>query len=166
MKLIIRSIILSAAIGLAACSPRFDWRETRSNDAPFSILMPGKALSDTKSMQLEGVDVKMTMLAGEAGGVSFAVGSTKLADVGHAGLIMEAMKKGMVRNVQGNADNTRVTPEGDVEVRGKLRNDVPVLMVGRFLIRGPWVYQIVILGPEKAVSRDVIDTFMTSFKTN
>ncbi|MBC3916825.1 hypothetical protein H8L32_05000 [Undibacterium sp. CY18W] len=166
MKILIKSIILSAAIGLAACSPQFDWRETRSNDAPFSILMPGKAVSDTKNMQLEGIDVKMTMLAGEAGGVSFAVGSTKAVDAGNAGLIMEAMKKGMIRNVQGNADNTRITPGGDVEVRGKLRNDVPVLMVGRFLIRGPWVYQIVILGPEKTVSRDVIDTFMTSFKAN
>jgi hypothetical protein len=128
--------------------------------------MPGKAVSDGKSLQLEGVDIKMTMLATEAGGVSFAVGSAKIDDPGKTGLVMEAMKKGMIKNVQGSPENTSSTTSGDIEVRGKLRNGEPVLMAARFLIRGPWVYQIVILGPEKVVSRDVIDTFMTSFKTN
>lgn len=149
-----------------ACSPKFDWRDARSTEAPFTVLMPGKPLGDSKDMQLAGMNIKMGMLATEVAGISFAVGSIRVEDAGKAGLLMEAMKNGMIRNVQGTAETTRISPSGNIEVHGKLKNGTPVLMVGRFLIHTPWVYQIVMLGDEKAMKQDVIDTFMTSFKTN
>ncbi|MFZ6731223.1 hypothetical protein ACO0LG_04795 [Undibacterium sp. Ji42W] len=159
------ALVLASLLLLNACSPKFDWRDARGNNAPFSILMPGKPLSDTKDLQLEGIKVKMDMLAGEVGGISFAVGSSKAEDAGKAGQIMEAMKKGMIRNIQGTPETTKST--GDMlEVRGKLRNGQPVMMVARFLTRGPWAYQIIMLGQEKDMKQDVIDTYMTSFKSS
>lgn len=167
--LLLSSLIVSLIIGLvplSACSPKFDWRDARGSNAPFSILMPGKPLGDSKDMQLEGINVKMDMLAGEVGGISFAVGSTKVDDASKAGLIMEAMKKGMIKNIQGTPETTKNSGADMLEVRGKLRNGQPVMMVGRFLVRGPWVYQIIMLGQEKDMKQDVIDTYMTSFKSN
>lgn len=167
MKSVIhRAVLFVSLVLLSACSPKFDWRDARSNDAPYTILMPGKPMSDSKDLQLEGISLKMSMLAGEAGGISFAVGSTRAEDAGKAGLIMEAMKKGMINNIQGTAETTKTTAPDTVEVRGKLRNGQPIMMVGRFLIRGPWVYQIVMLGQEKDMKQEVTDTFMTSFKTH
>ncbi|MES2040112.1 MAG: hypothetical protein V4495_20035 [Pseudomonadota bacterium] len=161
-----RALLLSSLILLSACSPKFDWRDARGSNAPFSILMPGKPLGDSKDMQLEGINVKMDMLAGEVGGISFAVGSTKVDDASKARLIMEAMKKGMIRNIQGTPETTKSSGTDMLEVRGKLRNGQPVMLVGRFLVRGPWVYQIIMLGQEKDMKQDVIDTYMTSFKSN
>ncbi|MFZ6871896.1 hypothetical protein ACO0LF_07525 [Undibacterium sp. Di27W] len=161
-----RAILLSSLVLCTACSPKFDWRDTRGSDAPYSILMPGKALSDSKDLQLEGIHLKMSMQATEVGGISFAVGSSKVEDAGQTSLVMEAMKKGMIRNVQGTPETTRSTGPDMLEVRGKLRNGQPIMMVGRFLVRGPWVYQIVMLGQEKDMKQDVIDTYMTSFKSN
>lgn len=166
MKPVLRcALLLASLLLLNACSPKFDWRDARGSNAPFSILMPGKPLTDSKDMQLEGINLKMDMLAGEVGGISFAVGSTKVEDAGKTGLVMEAMKKGMIRNIQGTPETTRNTGTDMLEVRGKLRNGQPVMMVGRFLARGPWVYQIIMLGQEKDMKQDVIDTFMTSFKS-
>ncbi|MFZ6746421.1 hypothetical protein ACO0LC_24580 [Undibacterium sp. JH2W] len=161
-----RVVLLSGLMLCAACSPKFDWRDTRGSDAPYSILMPGKTAGDSKDLQLEGIHLKMGMQATEVGGISFAVGSTKVGDTGQTGLVMEAMKKGMIRNVQGTPETTKITGPDMLEVRGKLHNGQAIMMVGRFLVRGPWVYQIVMLGQEKDMKQDVIDTYMTSFKAN
>ena len=161
-----RCLLLASLILLIACSPKFDWRDARGSNAPFSILMPGKPMSDSKDMQLEGLAIKMDMLAGEAGGISFAVGSTKVEDPGKSGLVMEAMKKGMLMNIQGTPEATTSIGADMLEVRGKLRNGQPIMMLARFLIRGPWVYQIIMLGQEKDMKQEVIDTYMTSFKSN
>ncbi|WP_162057094.1 hypothetical protein [Undibacterium sp. KW1] len=167
MKPVLRcALMLASLLLLNACSPKFDWRDARGSNAPFSILMPGKPLSDSKDMQLEGIKVKMDMLAGEVGGISFAVGSTKAEDAGKAGLIMEAMKKGMINNIQGTPETTKSLSADMLQVHGKLRSGQPVTMVGRFLVRGPWVYQIIMLGQQKDMKQDVIDTYMTSFKSN
>ncbi len=167
MKSFTKHVLLVSTLLLAtACSPKFDWRDARGNDAPFTILMPGKALSDSKDLQLEGMKLKVSMLATEVEGISFAVASTKAEDAGKAGQIMEAMKNGMIKNLQGTPETTKTTSAGTIEVRGKLQNGTPALMIGRFLIHGPWVYQIVMLGQEKDMKQDVVDTFMTSFKAN
>lgn len=155
--------LLSSLLLCAACSPKFDWREVRGSDAPYSVLLPGKPTSFSKELQLEGVTLNMTMQAAQARGVSFAVGSARVAPE-RAVAVLAAMKAGMLRNVQGGVADA---PAGtDIEVHGKLRDGQTVLLAGRFVARGPWVYQAIVMGPEPAVSREVIDTFMTSFKTN
>lgn len=162
-----KKIFLTCAVLLCvACSPKFDWREVRGTEAAYSILMPGKPASFSKEMQLAGITLKMTMTATEAGGVNFAVGSAKLGDPGQAGVVIEAMKTGMIHNIQGQVTSTNTAGNDSIEVHGKLQNGTPVLMVGRFLIRGNWVYQVVAIGTEKALTREVIDTYMTSLKTN
>lgn len=164
-----KALLMSSMFVLMACSPKFDWREIRGTDAPYTVLMPGKPASASKDMQLQGVALHMNMTASEVAGINFAVGSAKLSNPGDAGIVIEAMKKGMINNIQGSL-NTNTGQGGnagnDIEVRGQLKNGDAVIMAARFITKGPWVYQAVILGPEKAVTRDVIDTFMTSFKTN
>jgi hypothetical protein len=39
-------------------------------------------------------------------------------------------------------------------------------MAARFIIRGPQVYQVIAIGPAKKLKQDVIDTYMSSFKTD
>ncbi|MBI3284441.1 MAG: hypothetical protein HYZ65_06250 [Burkholderiales bacterium] len=159
-------VLVSTLLLCSACSPKFDWREIRGNDAPYTVLLPGKPTSFSKDMLLDGVELKMTMTASEAGGVSFAVGSAKLGRPEQAPHVLDAMKAGMVSNIHGKLADGTPAGAGDIEIHGQLQNGAPVLLVGRFVARGPWVYQAVIMGPERAVSREVIDTFMTSFKTN
>ena len=160
-----KTLLIASLLVCTACSPQFDWREIRGTDAPYTVLMPAKPASASKEMQLQGIALNMNMTASEVSGINFAVGSAKLNNPGDAGIVLDAMKKGMINNIQGTL-NTHTSNNNDIEVRGQLKNGEAVLMAARFVSKGPWVYQVVILGPEKVVTRDVIDTFMTSFKTN
>lgn len=167
MRLITRLMLTAGcALLLNACSPQFDWREVRGNDAPFSILMPGKPASMSKPVVLAGLPLTMQMTAAEAGGISFAIGTLKLDDAGQAGKVSEAMKQGMLRNIQAAATTDSHIPGDVLQIHGRLGNGEPVLMAARFVIQGERIYQIIALGPEKKLNQDLIDTFMRSFRTN
>jgi len=117
---------LLAAGALAACSPKFDWRDFRSTDAPYTIMLPGKAATHTRAVNLDGQEVKMTMSAAEVDGTMFAVGTAELPDAAKAAQAVQAMKLAMVRNIGGT-----ITKEGtkdgafEVEARGVAPNGAP-----------------------------------------
>jgi hypothetical protein len=120
---------------LLACSPQFDWREVRGSDAPFRVLMPAKPASFSR-VQLAGLTLNMQMTAADAAGVNFAVGSVRLDDPGKAGVVAEAMKDGMLKNMQGQVTQAASSPDGIVEMQGNYGGEV-VTMAARFIIRGP-----------------------------
>ena len=51
MKRIPLALLMAAA--LSACSPQYDWRDYRSNDAPYAVLFPGKPASQTRAIKLD-----------------------------------------------------------------------------------------------------------------
>lgn len=160
---------LCCAVLLCACSPKFDWREVRGGDAPYSVLLPAKPSTYSRAMQLEGVPLTMQMTGADADGVSFAIGSAKIDDATKIPAVLAAMKSGMLSNIHGTitSEKTSTTLQGsDIEARGNLQNGQPVILAAKFVTRGPWVYQVIVMGREKAVTRDAIDTYMTSFKIN
>jgi hypothetical protein len=157
---------LLAALVLGACSPKFDWRDFRSNDAPYAVLFPGKPASHTREVNLDGLAVKMTMAASDIEGTMFAVGSAELADAEQAPAAVQAMKTAMLRNI-GAAQPVETTKDGAFEVIAHgMNRGVPMLMHGRFLARGKRVYQLIVIGPEKDFRKENVETFMSSFKLN
>ncbi|MFZ6748764.1 hypothetical protein [Undibacterium sp. Ren11W] len=149
---------------LMACSPKFDWREVRGVDAPFTILMPAKAASFSRLMELDGVNLNLQMTAADAGGVSFAVGYAKVTETSKIPGVLAAMQAGMLKNIQATSSKSRQPNGSEIEALGQLQNGQAVKLLGRFVARGNWVYQVVIIGPEKTLSAEVVDTFLTSFK--
>ena len=160
--------IITLALLLIACSPKFDWREVRGTEAPFTILLPAKPDTVSRDMLLAGVEIKMQMMAAEIDGVSFAVGSAKVNDASKISGVLDAMQQGMLNNIHAVAEKENSAASTlsakDVVAYGKLANGQSVKFVGRFMARGAWVYQIVIIGKEKMLTPEVVDTFMTSFK--
>ncbi len=156
---------LLATGALAACSPKFDWRDFRSTDAPYTVMLPGKAATYTRAVNLDGQEVKMTMSAAEVEGTMFAVGTAELPDAAKAAQAVQAMKLAMVRNIGGTITKES-TRDGafEVEARGAAPNGAPLAMHGRFLAKDKRVYQVVILGNQKHFDADTVDTFLSSFK--
>ncbi|WP_394780904.1 hypothetical protein [Undibacterium sp.] len=165
-------------LALAACSPKLDWREVHGADAPYTALLPAKPTSFSREIDLHGIKMTMNMMAADVDGTTFAIGSAKLPDNAQALAALEGMKEGMLKNIAGNitsdkkgdasaatTNGSRQTRSYDVEAHGSLQNGQPVVMAARFVASDQWVYQAVIVGNEKVVTRDAIDTFMTSFKT-
>lgn len=164
--------VLAAAGVFSACSPTFDWRDYHSADAPYSALFPGKPSTHTRTIDLDGLQVSMTMTASDVDGNTFAVGSATLPDAAKAPAALAAMKTALIKNIgatvkdQTTAATAPVSDTAlDIEVRGT-QNGKPVWLVGRFLAQDKRIYQIIVVAKEKPVSRENIDMFMGSFKLN
>jgi hypothetical protein len=160
--------IVAAACLLSACSPKFDWRDYRSADAPYNVLFPGKPSTHTRAIDLDGLQVNMTMTAAEVDGNTFAVGSATLPDAAKASAALAAMKTALINNIGATATSPVATASAnsiEIEASG-IQNGKPVLLVGHFLAQDKRIYQVIVLSKDKQVSRENIDMFMGSFKLN
>ena len=160
--------LIGASLLLTSCTPRHDWREIRSERPPYSVLLPAKPNSQTREIQLGDLKVAMTMTAVEVDHATYAVGCAELADPDAAKTAMLLMKTALVGHLNGklrkeevidNATENRI----DLEATGTPQGE-PRIVVARFIAHQKFAYQIVLTGPEKQVTRDQIDTFITSFK--
>jgi hypothetical protein len=170
---------LAGCLLLLACSPPFDWREVRGAEAPYVILMPAKPTSSTRNVDLGGGPISMTMSVARAEDISFSITSGKLAQPAAAEATLLAMKSSLLRNTSAairketastTADGTKLLAlEGTFSLAppaptAKPGNAAQALLAARFAARNGFVYQVVAYGPEKALSGQVLDTFLTSFR--
>lgn len=172
------TIFIASLFLLSACSPKYDWREVRSETAPYMVALPTKPTTHTREIDLKGIPVSMTMVASEVDDITFAVGSAELPDAVQAQVSLAAMKTAMVNNIGGtirqekvltmlqsmNAPGTVALTE--IEASGPTSNGQKRVLFARFLAKEKHVYQLVVIGPEKSVSRDVVTIFFSSFKLN
>lgn len=157
---------------LAACSPQYDWREVRGTGAAFTIVLPGKPASHTRTINLDGLPVTMTMTGAEVDHVSFAVGTAELPEVAQVEKAIGAMKAALVRNIGGTLNQEKAvaasgTPAIEIEASGPPAAHTggrPRMLLARFLARDRRVYQLVVIGADKPGVREAADTFFTSFK--
>jgi hypothetical protein len=171
---ILAPVALLALGLLAACSPQYNWRDYRSVDAPYTVLFPSKPESYTRTIDLDGVKVDMTMTATEIDGNTFAVGSATMADTGKTRAALAAMKTALVNNIAGKIDSEKAVATAgasgmaaslDIRAHG-MRSGAPILLAAHFAARGQRIYQVIVVGNEKTVAGENIDTFFNSFKLN
>ena len=174
------ALAVGACAILLACAPKFDWREVHGKDAPFVVVLPAKPSSIARQINLDGTTVTMQMTAAEVDGVTFAVGNAELPDAAKARAALPAMKNALVNNIKGtvksesSASAALASPGGNQQtsalsieaegVRGAAAE--PTLLIARFIAQDRRIYQLVVIGKPQAVSRDAVDTFLTSFKLN
>jgi len=169
---------LLTTVFVSACSPKFNWRDYRSNDAPYTVQFPGKPAQQTRTVDLDGQQVSLTMTATEIDGTTFAVASGELPDAARAQMAILAMKTAMVKNIGGVVSSDRMSAVSsgqgvgggqqtsiDIEARGS-QNGIPMLLEGKFVAKDKRIYQVIVVGHEKQVAREAVDTFMSSFKLN
>jgi len=168
------ALTLAAAVLLSACSPQYDWRDYRSNDAPYAVLFPGKPATQTRKVQLDGIEVEMTMTAAEVNEVVFAVGSAQVADPAQAPAAIEAMRSALVKNIGGTVINSKSSPPAsgstrqtmlEVEAAGS-QNGQPMLLMGRFIAKDKRIYQVIVMGRQKNIVQETVETYFSSFKLN
>ncbi|QHI99089.1 hypothetical protein GT347_14500 [Xylophilus rhododendri] len=68
-----------ACMGLAACSPEFNWREVRPAGTRLQAQMPCKPEEATRAVPLAGTTVQMHLAGCDAGGATFVIGWTSPA---------------------------------------------------------------------------------------
>ncbi|MET3106884.1 hypothetical protein AAKU67_002364 [Oxalobacteraceae bacterium GrIS 2.11] len=160
---------------MSACSPKFDWREMHGTDSPYTVLMPAKPSEQTREIRLGPQTTNMHMTASQIDGVSFAVGAAKMNDATQAQLTLAIIKSALLQKMQGqitdeknSVTNTdgKVTFNEEFAVTSSNTNGAvsPTRMQGRLVARNEWVYQVLVVGPEKDINKESAETFLTSFK--
>jgi hypothetical protein len=164
---------------LAACSPEFNWRETRSLEQGFSVLLPGRPASMSREIDLDGLKVDMTMTGARVDRALFTVGVVRLEaapDMAatHA-KALSAMRVAMLRNLGAELQpgvpirvglfDLSGTPKGAVdaiavEARGQVTGE-PVIMQAVFVAYREQLWQAVaIVAPAQAQqARTMLDSF-------
>ncbi|MGJ7915573.1 hypothetical protein ACI48D_08890 [Massilia sp. LXY-6] len=161
------ALLLANAL-LGACSPKYNWRDYASPDAPYRIMFPVKPASFTRTIDLDGMQVSMTMTAADVDGATFAVGAAEAPDEAHAQAAVAAMQEALMRNIGATANSrTAAAAPGknsrDVDATGN-SNGTPVRLVGHFEARGKRFYQVIVLGKPGALPPEQVEQFLTSFK--
>lgn len=156
-------------LALAACSPSFNWREVRGNDAPYVVLLPAKPTRFARPVDLGGIKVEMNMTAAEVDDVNFAVASAKIEDAAQRQAALATMQAAMLRNISSDKHSEKAVtlkggvPATEVIASGKAGNTALVLHA-RFAMHGNRVYQAITLGPAARLSDETADTFLSSFE--
>jgi hypothetical protein len=160
--------VLLASVLLGACSPKYNWRDYASQDASYRVMFPAKPASFTRTIDLDGMQVSMTMTAAEVDGATFAVGSAEAPDEEHARAALPAMVQALTRNIgavgerAGAHAHSGASSVSDIDVAGT-SNGTPVRLVGHFEARGKRFYQVIVLGKANAVPPEQVEQFLTSF---
>lgn len=172
----VRTLIAAAVIVLSACSPAYDWREVRGTDAPYVVLLPAKPATHSRAINLDGIPLVMTMTGAEVNGVTFAIGSATLPYQTTPQAALNAMKTGLVNNIEGKIRTEKSSliagnsvPSIEIEAVGTPGGKTagqPKILFARFVEKDRRIYQAVVVGQEKTVERDTVDTFFSSFKFN
>lgn len=156
-------------IALTGCAPELNWREVRVDDAQYSVLLPAKPATHARTVDLNGLNVEMSMTGAAAGELSFAVASARIPDAIQQTQALAAMQEAMLRNIQASVHSKKpVTLKGgvpatEVSARGQAaRSGLPLTMHARFAAHGDRVYQAVALGPQDKLSAEAAETFLSS----
>jgi hypothetical protein len=179
MRKILTKVILVPVLAagvVAACSPKYNWRDYSSKDAPFRVMFPEKPATHTRSIDLDGMKVDMTMTAAQVDGTTYAVGSAEAPDAAKAQAAVTAMKTALVRNIgatitsektaKASAVSGTATTQSsaiDIEATG-VQSGEPMRLIGHFEARNKRFYQVIVMGKDKAISPEQTEMFMSSFK--
>jgi hypothetical protein len=108
----------------------------------------------------------MTMTATEVDDTVYAVGSARLADASQAAAALQAMKTALVKNINGSVKSEKGSAGSiDLEASGSaVSAGQPKVLFAHFQSKEPYIYQVIVIGPQKTVTRENVEMFMRSFK--
>ncbi|MBR7800610.1 hypothetical protein [Undibacterium fentianense] len=164
-------LLISVVTG---CSPKYDWREFRSQELPLIAVFPTKPATHTRDISLNQESLKLHMIAADVNQISFAIAYTKL-DESNSDLmglkqrqqrVLDSMQEGMLKNIQAQvlAVPPVGAPKNTITAFGQGKNGHKIQLVGRFTQHGPWLIQIVMIGDAKQFTPEIMDMFFASIK--
>jgi hypothetical protein len=164
---------------LTACTPEHDWREIRAGEGGFAAMMPSRPARMTQPVDLDGLPLTMSMQGSLVREVAYTVATASLPpDAGQAVMeqALSAMRRAMVRNIEGEERATRsvsfslIDGSGavvgsvngvEVEAVGRMRGQEATL-IARFAGVDKRVWQVVVLGPKP--DREQASMFLDSVR--
>ncbi len=155
---------------LAACSPTYNWREFRLDDAPLVVQLPCKPEHASREVPLGEDTVPLRMTGCRVAGVTFAVGRLRLAPTAPGGQRLAQWRAASLARLRaGEVREQPFQPKGSLGLPQSLRVDTvgqttegrPVrasaVWFARLAPDGLWLFHAAVYAD--AVPASVVDSF-------
>lgn len=170
---VVLAVAASAAVMacLSACSPTLDWRDVRPPGSGVQLLFPCKPSTETRSVALAGQLLKMTMVACQAGGATYALAFADTGDAARLAGALTALREAQAGNLRGRGDapvplrvvGARAVPQPElVHLDGHFPDGTAVRQHAGYFAAGTRVYQVAVLGA--AVAPGTADAFFEGIR--
>ena len=173
--------IAAAAFLLAACFPRYDWRDYRPECkrgwCGFVASFPGRVTSATREVQVGDMRLPLALHAVSVGDVTFAIGGFELLPGSDPQSARKTFETKLLDDVGASngrsgsvtlhaADHTDIEA-ATFEAEGQ-RDARPSRVVARFVQRRGREIEIIVIGPSDVLAsnsgRQAVETFFTSLR--
>lgn len=136
-----------------------------SAEGRYVVSFPSRPGTRSRELPLAGEARRLTLTSAQVGDALFAVGYVDAP--GAAPAVREALRTAMLANLKGQETrsarvNVGAVVADELEVRGRL-GETEAWMLARFALVGERVYEVMALGPTKALPREAAETFIASF---
>ncbi|GAA4341938.1 hypothetical protein GCM10023144_43250 [Pigmentiphaga soli] len=166
---------------LAACSPKYDWREMPAADGAVRVAFPSRPQSETRDVDVGGHTLSLTFTVAQIDTSVFAVGHARLPpavrdDPAEMAKVADGFEEVLRANLQGSqtgrrdvalkqapSDTRRLYRSVELEVHGTVA-DSPAWLLGRMVVLGDMLIEVIALGNEADLPRDVAQTFVQSLR--
>ncbi|MFM2111908.1 MAG: hypothetical protein RLZZ271_568 [Pseudomonadota bacterium] len=170
-RLLLLSLV--SALALGACSPIFNWRESRLGDTALLAMMPCKPETHARDVPfVHGAVTRMTVASCETGGLTFALTT---ADVGETALAAKSLVVwrevvgkhwGLKPGAQLSPLNLAKADAGAVRLRATGQQAQQEMAVdAAFFATGSQLYQVAVIAkPPKGLTGEISETFFGGIK--
>ncbi|WP_139169586.1 hypothetical protein [Chitinasiproducens palmae] len=173
--LVMRSCVAALAVtAVAACSPRYDWREVSDAQGRFTASFPAKMAVQSRTISVDGHELTMNMRISDVADTVFAVGAVDVPadDATLREHVMQYLEEGLRRNAGGNASQLSSTPSANTAVltthdwaaSGTVPHEnVKRQWRARFVATRERVYQVIVLSKAAPPAAET-DQFLAAFQ--
>lgn len=183
MRSLSRFLLPALLVLLAACSPKYDWREMPAADNAIRVTFPAKPQADTRDVEVAGHTLPLTFNVAQVDSTVFAVGHAKLPaavldNPAELAKVADAFEEVLLANLKGTlagrrevklkqapGDARKLFRALEIEVHGAVAMS-PSWLLGRVYVLGDSLIEVVALGPEDQLTPDVAKTFMDSVRAD
>jgi len=147
---------MALLLGLVACTPALDWRESRPDGSQVRLMFPCKPASHARRVALAGETTVMSMFACSANETVYALSFTDVKDPSRVGTALDELARALQSNLQspGGAASepvkvTGMTPHpqsAQWRLSGRLPDGRAVHERVALFSHGTHVYQATMLG--------------------
>jgi hypothetical protein len=135
-------------LGLVACSPAYNWRETPMDGTELVAMLPCKPDKGSRKVPLGGREVEMFMTGCDAEGTTFAIARVNLKDPAEVPAMLAQWRAATLANMGASpvteaplatAASAHLPPLTLVSALGKRQDGSPVTLQGVWFARGTQV---------------------------
>jgi hypothetical protein len=161
--------LLLSLLLLSGCYADLDWRELKSTEGGFKVLMPARANENTGPMGTGAGNATLTLWTAEAAGAVFGAGYADYPDTaGGAASHLATTRDGLVRNVRGKVTSEQAVRTANLHgrsliIEGFAADGSPRVVHARLYASGRRLYELAVIARPGALTEADLEMFFSSF---